>query len=284
MIKSEYMANTGLQALMLLAVAAALSAMPARGAGLYKWTDDQGIVHYSDQLPADGINKGGVVIDKQGRQVKKIDAMLTPAQAKAKEAEDERQRLIAKGQEDKSRRDIALTHSYTSEEEIDFARTQVNAEFACQDIADFLESRPVASVDRIFALNILEHLDKDKLVRVLESAHRCLRPGGRLVAMVPNATSPFGGMTRYWDITHYNAFTPSSVRQLSRLTGFAESAEFRECGPVPYALVSGLRYALWQMIRLVIKAYLLVELASDKGGIYTADMMFRLTKPGADRG
>src|SRR5712671_149360 len=170
-----------------------------------------------------------------------------------------------------------------SQEEIDFARTQANAEFVCQDIADFLESQLEVSVDRIFALNILEHLDTDKLVRVLESAHRCLRPGGRLVAMVPNATSPFGGMTRYWDITHYNAFTPSSVRQLSRLAGFGESAEFRECGPVPYALVSGLRYALWQMIRLVIKAYLLVELASDKGGIYTADMMFRLTKTGADR-
>ena len=170
------------------------------------------------------------------------------------------------------------------QEEIDFARTQIDAEFACQDIADFLESQPEASVDRIFALNILEHLDKDKLVRVLEGAHRCLRPGGRLVAMVPNATSPFGGMTRYWDITHYNAFTPSSVRQLSRLAGFAERAEFRECGPVPYALVSGLRYALWQLIRLVIKAYLLVEAASDKGGIYTADMMFRLTKPREEKG
>jgi hypothetical protein len=102
----------------------ALGAFPAAAAGVYKWTDDQGIVHYSDQLPVDGVNKGGVVIDKQGRQVKKIDAMLTPAQAKAKEAEDERQRLIAKGQEDKSRRDIALTHSYTSEEEIDFARSR----------------------------------------------------------------------------------------------------------------------------------------------------------------
>jgi hypothetical protein len=102
----------------------ALGALPAAAAGMYKWTDDQGIVHYSDQLPVDGVNKGGVVIDKQGRQVKKIDPMLTPAQAKAKEAEDERLRQIAKGQEDKSRRDIALTHSYTSEEEIDFARSR----------------------------------------------------------------------------------------------------------------------------------------------------------------
>src|ERR1700722_4486545 len=32
-----------------------------------------------------------------------------------------------------------------SQEEIDFARTQIAAEFACQDIADFLESQPEAS-------------------------------------------------------------------------------------------------------------------------------------------
>jgi chromosome segregation ATPase len=102
----------------------ALGALPTMAAGVYKWTDDQGIVHYSDQMPADAVNKGGAVFDKQGRQIKKIDATLTPAQAKAKEAEDERQRLIAKAQEDKSRRDIALTHSYTSEEEIDFARSR----------------------------------------------------------------------------------------------------------------------------------------------------------------
>jgi hypothetical protein len=121
-IKSEYMANTGLQALMLLALAAALSATPARGAGLYKWTDDQGVVHYSDQMPADAMNKGSVVFDKKGRPVQKIDPALTPAQLKAKEAEEERQRAIARTQEMKARRDTALLHSYTSEEEIEFAR------------------------------------------------------------------------------------------------------------------------------------------------------------------
>jgi Domain of unknown function (DUF4124) len=102
----------------------ALGALPAAAAGVYKWIDDQGIVHYSDQMPADAVNKGGVMIDKQGRQIKKIDPTLTPAQAKAKETEDERQRLMAKAQEEKSRRDTALMHSYTSEEEIDFARTR----------------------------------------------------------------------------------------------------------------------------------------------------------------
>jgi len=102
----------------------ALGAMPATAAGMYKWTDDQGVVHYSDQMPADAVNKGGVVYDKQGRQLKKIEPTLTPEQIKAKEIENERQRVIAKAQEDKMRRDIALTHSYTSEEEIDFARNR----------------------------------------------------------------------------------------------------------------------------------------------------------------
>jgi hypothetical protein len=84
-------------------------------------------------------------------------------------------------------------------------------------------------------------------------------------------------MTRYWDITHHNAFTPSSVRQVARLVGF-DTVDFRECGPIAHGLVSGIRYALWQGIRLVIRGYLLIELASDKGGIYTADLMFGLTK------
>ncbi len=105
-----------------LAAWLALGALSAAAAGVYKWTDDQGVVHYSDQMPADAVNRGGVVFDKQGRQIKKIDATLTPAQAKAKEVEDERLRVIAKVQEDKARRDLALVHSYTSEEEIDFAR------------------------------------------------------------------------------------------------------------------------------------------------------------------
>lgn len=164
-----------------------------------------------------------------------------------------------------------------SPEEIDFARQRIDVEFVCQDIATYLEGRAPESVDRIYALNILEHLDKDTLVRVLEGAFRCLRDGGELIGMVPNATSPFGGMTRYWDITHQLAFTPSSIWQLARLVGFSK-AEFRECGPVPYGLVSGIRYGLWQGIRLLIWAYFMIELASNKGGVYTADMLFRLRK------
>jgi SAM-dependent methyltransferase len=162
-----------------------------------------------------------------------------------------------------------------SRSEIEFARPHVAAEFACEDILSYLRGRATRSVDVVFALNILEHLDADTLAQVLEESARCLVDGGVLVAMVPNATSPFGAMTRYWDFTHHRAFTPSSVRQLMHLCGFA-SAEFREWGPVPHGFTSMVRWVLWQGIRAGIAFRLLVETGGAKGGVYTADMLFRL--------
>ncbi|MCF8002801.1 MAG: class I SAM-dependent methyltransferase [Chromatiaceae bacterium] len=171
----------------------------------------------------------------------------------------------------------SVTGVNLSQDEIDCARSQVKAEFVCKDILSYLESLPSESVDRLFAMNILEHLDKDTLVAVLEQSARVLCADGKLIAMVPNATSPYGGMTRYWDITHQLAFTPSSIRQLMRLCGFA-SAEFREWGPRIHGTVSAIRYLLWQIIRGVIALRLSIETGSPKGLIYSSDMIFRLSK------
>jgi SAM-dependent methyltransferase len=158
------------------------------------------------------------------------------------------------------------------------ARERVpGATFLDTDLISGLKGLPDASVDRIMALNILEHIDKQTLATVLEQAVRVLKPTGCLVAMTPNAGSPFGSMTRYWDITHEIAYTPSAFRQIGLLCGF-QRFDFRECGPRPHGLVSTIRYVLWQMIRLSIKFRLMVEMASTKGGIYTADMLTRMAK------
>lgn len=170
-----------------------------------------------------------------------------------------------------------ITGVNLSQEEINFASLHVPVKFVNQDIVSFLTQQPDESCDRIFALNILEHLGKDELVQVIEESARCLRDGGQLVAMVPNATSPFGCMTRYWDITHQLAFAPSSVMQLVRLCGFA-TAEFRELGPRPHGVISVIRYLLWQTCRGMIWFRLMIEAASARGGIYTMDMLFRLVK------
>jgi len=106
---------------------------------------------------------------------------------------------------------------------------------------------------RIIALNILEHIYKQTLATVLEGVARALKPTGYLVAMTPNAGSPFRSMTRYWDITHEIAYAPSALRQIGLLCGF-KCFDFRECLPRPPGLVSMIRYILWQMIRLCINS------------------------------
>src|SRR5260370_15524175 len=91
----------------LLGVCLAMAAPGAVAAGMYKWTDDKGIVHYSDQMPPEAVNKGTVVMDKQGRPVKKIEAAPTPEQQKAKEQEDDRQKAMVRLRDEQTRKDQA---------------------------------------------------------------------------------------------------------------------------------------------------------------------------------
>ena len=103
---------------------AAAFAFTASAAGTYKWTDEQGVVHYSDKAPPETPAKGATILDKQGRPVKKIEPPLTPEQAKAKADDEERQRAQQKAKDDQARKDRALMQSYTSEAEIDIARNR----------------------------------------------------------------------------------------------------------------------------------------------------------------
>jgi len=169
-------------------------------------------------------------------------------------------------------------------QEIDQAREFVKGNLRQGDILGHLRQTATSSLDFITALNILEHLSKDDLFAVLTEARRVLRPHGTLVALVPNAMSPFGSATRYWDMTHQWAFTPGNFRQLARLTGFDERIDFRECSPVPYGLRSGIRWITWQVLRRLIAAWLLVEVGTSRDRIYTMNMLVRLHRPGFVKG
>jgi SAM-dependent methyltransferase len=162
------------------------------------------------------------------------------------------------------------------QEQLNAARPFVHGALVAGDVLEYLGGCPTASVDLVSAVNFLEHLSKDTLLSLLREIRRVLRAGGSLVAMVPNAVSPFGGLTRHWDITHEWAFTPNNFRQLAPLAGFDPAIEFRECGPVPHGLVSLARYALWRTIRVGIAAWFLIEIGSVRDGIYTMDMLVRL--------
>jgi len=107
-----------------LVVAAMILATPGARAATYKWVDDQGVVHYTDKMPPEAINKGNIELNKQGVPIKKTEPALTPEQRRIKEAEEERARQAAKAREEIARKDRALMQSYTTESEIDLSKAR----------------------------------------------------------------------------------------------------------------------------------------------------------------
>jgi hypothetical protein len=105
-----------------LLVAALLLAGSPSGAATYKWVDEKGVVHYTDKIPPEAVNKGNVEINKQGVTVRKTEPALTPEQRRARELEELRQQQLAREREEIDRRDRALLATYTTESEIDLAR------------------------------------------------------------------------------------------------------------------------------------------------------------------
>lgn len=94
----------------------------AAHAGLYKWTDDKGVVHYSDRLPADAVNRANVELNREGIAIRKTSKAAPPAQHATSQAEQERERDLARERTASARRDRALLDSYSNVGEIDLAR------------------------------------------------------------------------------------------------------------------------------------------------------------------
>jgi len=110
-------------------VIALAMAAPAAAQQLYKWTDEKGVVHYTDKAPE---QRGGIVLDKQGRAVRTIEPPPTAEQMRARADEAERKKTLEKEQETAARRDRALLASYTTESEIDLAKARASATYETQ--------------------------------------------------------------------------------------------------------------------------------------------------------
>jgi SAM-dependent methyltransferase len=108
-------------------------------------------------------------------------------------------------------------------------------------------------LDAIFSSNFFEHLPtKDALENTLREGLRCLKPGGKLIALGPNIRY-LGG--HYWDFfDHYLALTDRSLVEVLEKTGF--SILNRVSRFLPFTMVDSREYPLF-----FIRLYLRVPLA-----------------------
>jgi SAM-dependent methyltransferase len=96
-----------------------------------------------------------------------------------------------------------------------------------------------SSVDVIFTSNFFEHLpSKSALFATVTQAHRCLRPGGKLIAMGPNIRFTGGAYWDFWD--HRLALTEASLQELCEAVGFNISLALAKF--LPYSMVREKQY------------------------------------------
>jgi SAM-dependent methyltransferase len=114
--------------------------------------------------------------------------------------------------------------------------------FFFQDCSEPWDGIPENSLDLVFTSNFIEHLpDKAAVARALHEALRCLKPGGRFIAMGANIRHVPG---RYWDFwDHQVPFTEKSLSEGLRATGF--SIDLCLGRFLPYTMSSGRQYPIF---------------------------------------
>jgi hypothetical protein len=107
---------------MLLAFAGLASVAANAGPGssndkgiAYRWTDEQGVVHYGDRIPPQYAQKERAVLNSQGVEVRKLEAQKTPEQAAA---EGRIQQTVLR----QKQHDAFLITNYTSVKDIEALR------------------------------------------------------------------------------------------------------------------------------------------------------------------
>jgi hypothetical protein len=115
------------------------SSSTKKGGIAYRWVDEQGVVHYGDNVPPQYANQERTVLNGEGVPVGRLDAQKSPEQ----QATDERERAVLMKQK---QHDAFLMTTYTSVKDIEALRDlrldQLNGQrAAAEQYVDSLHGR-----------------------------------------------------------------------------------------------------------------------------------------------
>lgn len=112
---------------------------------------------------------------------------------------------------------------------------------------------PDESLDVVATSNFLEHLpSRQAIADTLLQAKRCLRSGGRFIAMGPNGKYVGGAYWDFWD--HHIALTERSMVEILELQGFRVESVIDRF--LPYTMVNVRAYPIF-----LVSLYLMFPLA-----------------------
>jgi predicted TPR repeat methyltransferase len=140
------------------------------------------------------------------------------------------------------------------------------------DLISTLHATASDSHDVVVTFDVIEHFSIEELVPLVDEVRRVLKSGGRWIIHCPNADSPFFGRVRYGDITHVEAFTATSIRQLLLSSGFRRVSCYED-RPVVHGVRSASRYALWRVFRAMLQLYLVSESGTTGSRIFSQNLL-----------
>ena len=159
----------------------------------------------------------------------------------------------------------------TSPEQVALAVSR-GTNVVCGDLLDALRQTPAESEDVIVAFDVLEHFRKPELLSIGDEACRALRPGGRLIAHVPNGMALLGAPAFFDDLTHETCFTQISMRQLLSVVGF-QDVRIEEDSPAVHGATSAVRWLLWQVVRQGARVARAAETGVWSGGVFSRNLL-----------
>jgi SAM-dependent methyltransferase len=125
-------------------------------------------------------------------------------------------------------------------------------------VADAWDFLPVTGeFDFISALDVLEHIPRDRVLDLLRAVRQALSPGGRFLCQVPNLAA-FHTPLFFMDFTHQAAFTAPSLKQALELAQFSD-VEIHSMGPVAHGLRSATRSLLWKAVSATLRSIQTIE-------------------------
>jgi hypothetical protein len=106
----------------LLAVALSLTATATLAQRLYRWVDDQGVVHYGDRIPPEYANRNRDVLNDQGVAVGSEQGELSASEKAALEEKRAAEAADRNARAEIARRDRMLLETYLTVEDIEDLR------------------------------------------------------------------------------------------------------------------------------------------------------------------
>ena len=108
------------------------------------------------------------------------------------------------------------------------------------------------NIDTIVLSNVLEHIEDDEAA--IQNFRRVLKPGGRLLTLIPALPALFGSMDEA--VGHFRRYTPHRISHLLRAHGFeVEQLEWMNLVGVPGWFVNGRLFKRRVVPGLQLRAY-----------------------------